>query len=91
MEVKKKVVISTIFQDIKHFIEKKKVFVKTLATIRLSFFCCEYIQINNICNSNQAITIQQCLHLIPENEINVLDFIDELIKKINCIEIDEEG
>lgn len=39
----------------------------------------------------QAITIQQCLELDPRNELNVSDFIEKLIYKMDKIEQDEEG
>nr|XP_050845157.1 ADP-ribosylhydrolase ARH3-like isoform X2 [Vespula vulgaris] len=39
----------------------------------------------------QAFAIQQCLQLDPSNELNVPDFINELIDKMKKIEKDEEG
>ncbi|KAK2588728.1 hypothetical protein KPH14_001616 [Odynerus spinipes] len=39
----------------------------------------------------QAIAVQQCLHLDPNNALNVCDFIEELICKMDKIEQDEEG
>ncbi|XP_001607700.1 ADP-ribose glycohydrolase ARH3-like isoform X1 [Nasonia vitripennis] len=39
----------------------------------------------------QAIAIQQSIHIHPDDQLNVIDFVDELVNKMNFVEEDEEG
>ncbi|KAL7290293.1 hypothetical protein TKK_0015993 [Trichogramma kaykai] len=39
----------------------------------------------------QAMAIQQSLHIHPEEQFNVIEFVDQLLNKMKFVEIDEEG